>query len=191
MDKVKCVLNVGHTAQYPGARSNLSNDAVTEYGFNSMLAADIQNYFSEYKGVEIEIVNQAVGFGKYKELFGKINEAKPDFVISLHCNAFDTTATGTEVLYFELRDDSMGMAESLQSHLVAALRLVDRGVKSRGKGERGSKLLSSVEAPIVLAEPFFIDNPSDLKRAQEVILCKVYAEAIIEIADWLRSIKEV
>ncbi len=76
------------------------------------------------------------------------------------------------------------MAEIVLDHLVEYLKLPNRGVKPRSAEDRGGYLLRYTHAPCVIAEPFFIDNDSDLARAQEDIdgLAAVYANTIDQIA---------
>ena len=78
------------------------------------------------------------------------------------------------------------MAEILLNHLVEHLKLPDRGIKPKTSEDRGGYLLRYTNAPCVIAEPFFIDNDSDLARAQEDKdideLAVAYAKAIEEIS---------
>ena len=86
----KCALVIGHKKSSPGAVNETSN--VSEFSFNDLLSIDIE---SEVKDVIVQRIYRRT----YQNLPDDINEYKPDFTISLHCNAFDKTATGTEVLY--------------------------------------------------------------------------------------------
>jgi len=65
--------------------------------------------------------------------------------------------------------------------------LISLGRKHNGKQyeERGGYLLRYTGAPCVIAEPFFIDNDQDLKKAQQNIveLAGAYANAFKKISD--------
>jgi len=153
---------------------------LTEFAFNEALAFEIE---SEVSGVEVQKLYRRT----YSSLPGDINELDPDFIISLHCNAFDESATGTEVLYYHRSTKGKLMAEILNDHLVNALGLRDRGTKPKTSEDRGGHLLKNTLAPCVIAEPFFIDNDGDLQVATDNRrkLIKAYAAGIMAIADAL------
>jgi hypothetical protein len=96
----------------------------------------------------------------------------------------DEQASGTEVLYYHKSENGKKMAKILLNHLVEYLKLPNRGVKPKTVEDRGGPLLRYTKAPCVIAEPFFIDNNSDLVRVQEDLdgLAVVYAKAIDEIS---------
>lgn len=173
--KKLCALVIGHKKSSPGA-VNINRD-VTEFDFNEDLALRIEKKVNQ---TEIQKVYRRT----YKELPGDINAVCPDFVVSLHCNAFNTKASGTEMLYYHKSEKGKKMAGNLLNHLVEHLKLPDRGVKPKSAEDRGGYLLRYTKAPCVIAEPFFIDNDSDLAGAQEDIegLAAAYAKAIEEIS---------
>jgi len=174
----KCALVIGHKKSSPGASNKSSG--TTEFAFNDELAIEIE---AEVSGVDVQRVYRRT----YNSLPGDINELNPDFIVSLHCNAFDGKATGTEVLYYHRSVKGKLMAEILKDHLVNALGLKDRGVKPKTAEDRGGYLLKNTAAPCVIAEPFFIDNDGDLKVAADKRkkLVKAYAEGIKAIASAL------
>jgi len=171
----KCALVIGHKKTSPGASNKSSG--VTEFVLNDKLAQDIE---LELSGVEIQRVYRRT----YDSLPGDINELNPDFIVSLHCNAFDGTASGTEVLYYHRSMKGKLMAEILNEQLVKALGLKDRGIKPKSAEDRGGYLLKNTTAPCVIAEPFFIDNNKDLKTAVDKrdLLISAYARGIAAIA---------
>ena len=170
-----CALVIGHKKDSPGAVNQSSN--LTEFDFNDELAKKIEN---EVSGVNVQRVYRKT----YATLPGDINNLSPDFVISLHCNAFNKTASGTEVLYYHRSNNGKRMAQILNDKLVAALGLPDRGIKPKTVEDRGGSLLKSTNAPCVISEPFFIDNDNDLQVANANLdkLVDAYARSIEEIA---------
>ncbi len=172
----KCALVIGHKRTSPGASNRSSG--LTEFAFNDALSIEIE---SEVSGVEAQRVYRRM----YNLLPGDINQLNPDFIVSLHCNAFNRSATGTEVLYYHRSIDGKLAAEILQDHLVNALGLTNRGIKPRTSEDRGGYLLRYTNAPCVIAEPFFIDNDSDLQIATDKRkkLIKAYAKSINAIAN--------
>lgn len=171
-----CALVIGHKKKTPGAANVDKN--ITEFDFNEDLALRIE------KKVEKSQV-QRIYRRTYKQLPDDINELNSDFIISLHCNAFDTNVSGTEVLYYHRSEKGKKTAEILLSHLVDHLKLSNRGIKSKTSEDRGGYLLRYTKAPCVVAEPFFIDNDDDLVRALEDIdgLAGTYAKAIDQISE--------
>ena len=171
-----CALVIGHKKASPGAINK--NTGITEFEFNDDLAIKIEK---KVENVDIQRVYRRI----YKELPHDINELNPDFIISLHCNAFNEKASGTEVLYYHRSEKGKKMAEILLKHLVEHLKLPNRGIKPKTAEDRGGYLLRYTKAPCIIAEPFFIDNDDDLARAQEDIngLAEAYAKAIEEIVE--------
>lgn len=181
---MKVALVVGHRKGSPGAVNKTTG--ISEFAFNSDLA---------------EFIKAAVGFCQvevvyrkgYMGLPGKVNELQPDFIISLHCNAFNKKASGTETLYHHNSSKSKRLAEILQEETVACLGLPDRKIKARGVEDRGGYLLKNTNAPCVIWEPFFIDNDEDLIVAQchkdELALACI--ESIRKSIEYLKQLKEV
>ncbi len=149
-------LVIGHSEKSKGAYNKDNN--ISEFDFNQKLVHDISNI--------LRINHTIVYRNGYKNLPKDINKLNPSHVISFHCNAFNTKATGTEVLYYHTSFKGKKMAKILQSKMVEILGLPDRGIKSRTVEDRGGYLLKYTNAPCVILEPFFIDNNGDLKAAR-------------------------
>lgn len=171
-----CALVIGHKRASPGAMNQTSG--LTEFSFNEQLAIDIESLVSD-------VIVQRIYRRTYQTLPADINEFNPDFIISLHCNAFNKKVSGTEVLYYHKSANGKAMATILQQHLVTALSLPDRGIKPRTVEDRGGYLLKQTSAPCLIAEPFFIDNDDDLTCANEnrEALVNAYAMAISDISE--------
>lgn len=171
----KCALVIGHKKSSPGASNEMG---LTEFAFNEKLAMEIEDEVND-------VVTQRIYRRTYNTLPSDINEFNPDFIISLHCNAFNKTASGTEVLYYHRSTKGKLMAEILNEKLLEALGLNNRGIKPKSAEDRGGYLLKSTQAPCVIAEPFFIDNNSDLKVVidKRDALIKAYATSIESIAN--------
>ncbi len=174
--KKLCALVVGHKASAQGAVNEVAH--LSEFEFNDDLAARVE---SKVQNTDVQIVYRET---TYSDLPDEINAFDPDFVISLHCNAYDKSVSGTEVLYYHTSAKGEAMARVVLRRLVACLGLRDRGAKPKTVEDDGGPLLRYTNAPCVIAEPFFIDNDGDLATARENIegLADAYAEAIDEIA---------
>lgn len=84
------------------------------------------------------------------------NEWGADIFVSLHCNAFNTQARGTETLYKSF--NGQRLANDIQSQIIRSINTVDRGVKER----QDLWVLNGTDATAVLVEMAFIDNDEDL-----------------------------
>jgi len=173
--KKLCALVIGHKKRSPGAMNAKAN--VSEFDFNEDLALRIERKVNK---AEVQRIYRRT----WEELPGDINQLNPDFVVSLHCNAFNEKASGTEVLYYYKSQRGKKIAEVLQKYLVAYLELPDRGIKPKTSEDRGGYLLRYTNAPCVITEPFFIDNDDDFARALADIerFAQTYAKAIDEIS---------
>ena len=174
--KKLCALVIGHKKSSPGAGNERAG--IHEFDFNDDLAGRIEK---KVRRTHVQRVYRRT----YEELPGDINGLNPNFVLSLHCNAYNGRASGTEVLYYHKSKVSEGIAKILQNHLVEFLGLQDRGIQPKTSEDRGGYLLRYTNAPCVIAEPFFIDNHQDLARARDDLegLAGVYASAIDAIAE--------
>ncbi len=170
-----CVLVIGHKAESPGKRNTNSN--ITEFDFNNDLARRIDQNVT---GVRIIRVYRRT----YILLPEDINTLNPDFIVSLHCNAFDGTVSGSETLYHHASEKGKLAAEIMQANIVRFLQLRDRGIKPKTSEDRGGYLLKYTNAPCIIVEPFFIDKDDDRRKAQENPdgLAAAYASGIEEIA---------
>ena len=160
---MKIALVVGHSKNKQGASNKNLN--ITEFQFNSSLAQGIRDVLIQKdNNIHVDIVYR----NTYSGLPKKINDLNPDYVVSLHCNAYNQSASGTETLYYCTSNKGLYMAQRLQKAILEVLKLPNRGVKPRTRKDRGGYLLQKTNAPCVILEPFFIDNDDDLKRAQKI-----------------------
>lgn len=180
---MKVALVVGHRKGSPGAVNK--STGISEFSFNKDLAEFIK---AAVQFADVEVVYR----DSYQGLPGKVNELKPDFIISFHCNAFNTRASGTETLYHHNSVEGKRLAELLQGRIVACLGLPDREIKPRGVEDRGGYLLKNTNAPCVIVEPFFIDNNADFERVNRSMdeLALAFIESIRDYTEFLKQSKE-
>lgn len=165
---------VGHG--YGSDRGAYSKDGkVSEYDWNEDLAKRIVS-----KVPDAVLVYRDV---PYSRLPDKINSLGVSYAIELHCNAFNTRATGTEMLYWHTSPGGLSVAQRLQKAVVDVLGLADRGVKPRTASDRGANILRRTAMPTVIVETMFIDNPHDLRVATNL-----KEELASSIADALNSL---
>ena len=119
----------------------------TEFEFNDDLAIRIEKQ-------EIETNIQRIYRRTYTDLPNDINQLEPDFIISLHCNAYNKTVSGTEVLYYYKSTTGKIIAQILQNNLIEELGLKDLGIKPKTAEDRGGLLLKYTKAPCLIANHF-------------------------------------
>ena len=86
-----------------------------------------------------------------------------DIFVSIHCNAANGAAHGTEVECYTRMSDGGNLARCIQGQIVHALKTVDRGVKEMP----GLAVLKHTDMPAVLVETAFIDNDDDARLLVE------------------------
>lgn len=172
---------VGHTAASPGAQNPTTG--LTEFQFNERLAWDIDRATRTHTQVCFRLSLRGLPMA--------LNSQRSDFIVSLHCNAFNTRATGTEVLYYHKSPQGLILASRLLNAIIPVLELKNRGAKPRTSEDRGGFLLRYTRPPCVIVEPFFIDNTSDLYRVQGRYssLVNAYASAIDDYGYRVASMK--
>lgn len=151
-------IDVGHTPSSPGA---VSKSAI-EYHQNIELANKIAVCLHLLKIIPVVVYRET-----YAELPKLINQTNADICISVHANAATADATGTETLYFASSVRSKKLADIMQSYMIAALDLRNRGIKPLHLGDRGESLVAKTVMPHVILEPYFLSNDNDLRIANE------------------------
>lgn len=150
-------LVVGHSASKQGASNKAAR--LTEYTYNNFLAIAILTYLkNDGPGCDPFIHYRA---GKYRAMIKSINAKKPGAIISLHCNAYNTSTRGFEILYSG-SEGGLKLADTMHSAISTSRAVsTDRGIKSVSITGRGGGLLHRTRAPCVILEPFFIDNNAE------------------------------
>ena len=102
-----------------------------------------------------------------REVVSASNRVGADVFISIHCNACNGVAQGTEVWHYYGSGEGEKLADCIQNQIVDALGTVDRGVKGAKPGVNGLYVLNNTDAVAVLIELAFIDNESDAALLRE------------------------
>ena len=172
MSKNVCVI-IGHGGNDVGAINPITKE--TELSYNIDLAERLRKELKKTGNYVVDTYNR--GNASVENVY-YINKVGYDIIISLHCNAYNGYANGTEVLYWNTSKNGQLLAQALQENIVDTLGLTDRGLKPIKNGDRGAYLLRKTEAPCVIVEPFFIDNENDFKVGKEKK--DEYVQAIIK-----------
>lgn len=147
---MRIFINPGHDPNVdPGACGNGLHEADVVL----KIGKRVEGYLRAV-GYEVKLF-QYDGLG---EICADANAWKADLFISIHCNAATGTAKGTET-FSSGGKKSTRLAECIQAQIINSLPVINRGVKV---GER-LYVLKNTNAPAVLVETAFIDNPDDAK----------------------------
>ena len=102
------------------------------------------------------------------------NEAGAELFVSVHNNALNSTASGTEAFhYYYSSPAARVLATEVQREMVRALGLPDRGVKTAG-----FYVLRYTVMPAVLVEGAFLSNPSEALLLADPAVRQRIADAI-------------
>ncbi|HDR4368814.1 TPA: N-acetylmuramoyl-L-alanine amidase [Bacillus cereus] len=88
------------------------------------------------------------------------NSHDVDLVISFHLNAYNGTANGVEVCYY----DQKALAAKVSAQLSKDIGWANRGAKERRYGNERLHVLAETKAPAILIELGFIDNEADMAK---------------------------
>ena len=157
----KVFINPGH---YPGIDSGAVNsvNGVTEAEICRSIADKVEHCLKN-AGCSVCTLQSNNLCGEYPahpNIVATANELDADIFISLHCNAFNQQARGTECLVFAKGSYAEDLADAIQRQIVNALDMVDRGVK----GRPDLAVLKHTVMPAVLVEMAFIDNEEDCEK---------------------------
>lgn len=105
------------------------------------------------------------------------NNANAKYFVSIHANSFDdTSANGTETLYYTGNAEGEKLASAIQNSIVKEVGTYDRGLKD------GSWLYvaKNTNAPAVLTELGFLTNPDDAAKLRSDEYQQKFAQAIAD-----------
>lgn len=177
---MKVFINPGHC---PGVDPGAVNSAlgITEADIVHDIGTRVTDYLDK-AGCEVMLLqsNNLNGEAPGENVCATANYWPADIFVSLHCNAFNGNAKGTETCVYSLYGESAKLGQYIQDQLVNSLGTVDRGLKER----TGLAVLKATTMPAALVEIAFIDNADD---AGVLVNCKdAIARAIARgVTDYL------
>ena len=146
------------------------------------VAKSVADLVADYlKMAGVEVVGNLQNDGLY-DIVSASNRTDADIFISIHCNACNGVAQGTEVWHYYGSGEGEKLAQCIQNQIVDALGTVDRGVKGAKPGVNGLYVLNNTDAVAVLVELAFIDNESDaaLLREQQDEFARAIARGVTD-----------
>ena len=116
------------------------------------------------------------------EVVSASNRSDADVFVSIHCNACNGNANGTETWHYYGSGEGEKLAQCIQNQIVDALGTVDRGTKGAKPGVNGLYVLSNTDAVAVLVELAFIDHEGDaeLLRSQQDEFARAIARGVTD-----------
>lgn len=157
---MKVFLNPGHAPNGepdPGA-CNYALD-LRESDIAKEIADAVEGYLTA-AGVQVVGNLQSDSLG---EITSAANVSDAEIFISIHCNAFNGVAKGTEVEVYPYSQAGCALGNCIQHQIVNALDMVDRGLKYRPN----LYVLKHTGMPAVLVETGFIDNYADAVKLRD------------------------
>ena len=193
---MKIFIDAGHNYKDydTGAEGNgLREQDITFYIANTL------KYKLESQGIEVKMSRNSLydclGYDMESSLQKRAelaNQWNADLFISIHCNAFNKMAFGTEVYCesnsYEMKATGYQLAKKVQNRVVSLCSTFDRGVKPARY-----KVLTKTNMPAILIETAFIDNPDDankLENKQELFARGIY-EGVLEFMGLKETEKKV
>lgn len=152
---MKVFINPGHDIVYDSGAVN-PQTGTRECDIAAKAGKMLASYL-EAAGIEVRAL-QADDLGL---VCAESNAWESDLFVSLHCNAFNTQARGTETLYKSF--NGQRLAGFIQSQIVRSVNTIDRGSKFRDD----LWVLNGTNAVAVLVEMAFIDNMDDLALLEQ------------------------
>ena len=159
---MKVFLNPGHDRDYDPGACHWTGTREADVAWD--IGCKVKEYL-EAAGCEVEIMqsDNLCGWDCNREdrpeaVCPTSDAFGADLFVSIHCNAFNQSACGTEVEY--ISESGAVAAQHIQNQIVEALGTVDRGVKYRPD----LMVLKHTDAVAVLVECAFIDNDEDHEK---------------------------
>ena len=173
MAKYKICVDPGHGGKDPGA----TNGNVYEKNINLQIGLKLKDKLEATGLYEVYMTRTN---DVYEDPYTKAQEANKfgaDYFISIHCNsAAMSSANGVETLAYLGSTSSTNLAKAVQTELVAATQLRDRGVKFNNN----LTVLNSTSMPAILVETAFINNPKEVINLQSTDFQNSVAAAIVK-----------
>ena len=166
--KRKIFINPGHM---PGVDPGACGNGMQEADVVIRIAKRTAKYL-EAVGYEVNLLqsdNLAGETPQYPNVVRTANAWGADLFISIHCNAANANARGTETLVYSFGGEGEKLAKCINSQIVETMQAIDGEFPDRGVKEdvRGLAVLRHTDMPAVLVETAFIDEEADAKLLVE------------------------
>ncbi|MDL4838892.1 N-acetylmuramoyl-L-alanine amidase [Aquibacillus rhizosphaerae] len=181
IEVIKVIIDPGHggksNVQYekgsgdPGAIGNGLYEKDINLDTSLRIEEYLDNQYVNNAVIDVVLTRSEDVFLSLSQRVDIANKNKADAFVSIHANAFNGIANGTETYYYSsssssneqlslIRAESKKLAEAIQIRMLEQLNMADRGVK----GSNFHVLRENTRMPSTLVELGFIDNKSDAKK---------------------------
>lgn len=175
-EHILVVIDAGHGGKDPGA---VAKDGTKEKDLNIDVAKRLNRILTGL-GFDTVMTRTDDSYVDLQSRSGLANNSYADFFMSIHFNAFTSSAKGIETLYFpnevtpENPIDNKVMANIFHNELIGALKRPSRGITPRP----GLHVLNKTKMPAILAELGFITNPEELAQIKKPEYREMAARAL-------------
>ena len=162
---MKIFINPGHMVGIDSGAVN-RNLGVTEAAIVLDISNLVEKYLKQagYEVMSLQSDNLNGESPSFKNVCATANDWGADAFVSIHCNAFNTEARGTETLCYSVNGEGGRLAKTIHNQLMPTLKTLDSTIPDRGIKERKElTVLRRTDMPAVLVEVAFIDNEADVK----------------------------
>ncbi|RKD76493.1 N-acetylmuramoyl-L-alanine amidase [Sinobaca qinghaiensis] len=147
-------IDAGHGGNDPGAVAN----GLQEKELNLDVALRVEKRLKDL-GATVIMTRKTDTFIELGQRARIANDAKASSFISIHGNAFNAAANGTETFHHPTSTEGRKLATALQTELIEELSTTNRGVKNNNFA-----VLRLTSMPSALVELGFLTNAAEAKR---------------------------
>lgn len=165
---MKINVHAGHNSHVPGANGCFSETVEDRNVKNAVINKLRLQGHTVYDCTDEDATTQSKNL---RNIVDKCNAHSVDLDVSIHFNAYNGTANGTEVLIYNSTSKAKSYAERIVNK-IALLGFSNRGVKMRSD----LYVLKHTKAPALLIECCFCDSVKD----RNMYDCERMAKAIVE-----------
>ena len=156
---MKIFINPGHGGNDPGACGNGLQEAVVALNIGKRV-----EHYLRAVGYDVKLFQ----YDGLQEICDDANNFNADLFVSIHCNAGG--GSGTETFHYEFSTVGKRLASCIQRQIISSLGTKDRSLKTKliiNGVAYDPYVCAHTDAPAVLVETAFIDNPNDAKLLRE------------------------
>ena len=168
------VLDAGHGGKDNGASGN----GLVEKTVNLNQTLAVYRLLQANPNIKVYMTREVDEYPTLGYRTELANDIGAHLFVSIHNNSASSKINGTETLYYPNANDTRGkqFAQLVQSKLLAACGLTDRGIKERPD----LYVLRTSNMPAILIEGGFLSNSSDASVINTTTFINNYAQAVYE-----------
>ncbi|WP_018922040.1 N-acetylmuramoyl-L-alanine amidase [Salsuginibacillus kocurii] len=172
LEDKEIVIDAGHGGRDAGAEA---------FGLKEKeIALDVSLYAEEMleeRGADVVMTRTEDEYLELAERVEIAEQADADSFVSIHANAFDEEAHGSETYWHggNSAEESQELAAEIQERLVDKLQTHNRGIH-----EGNFHVIRETSMPSALVEVAFVTNPNDAEQLARDSFRELAAEAVVE-----------